>query len=240
MRIAFFWMLAITQTAWALDGNAILEQVDKNMSPKSYEGYRKLINVDPDGGRREFVLYTVHKGRDKMAALFLSPATDRGRTMLRLGDNLWFHIPNVPRPLRVGSLQSAVGGIMSNADIMRIRFSAEYDVESVEVQEGNYILSLKARGPWVAYDHLKMWVDRGRLLPVTIEAYGASGLLLKVLRFSHIKDFGDGIVRPSVVEAESPLRAGHKCVILFANFRKRNLSDEIFTVGYLPRFAELR
>ncbi|MBW2178715.1 MAG: outer membrane lipoprotein-sorting protein, partial [Deltaproteobacteria bacterium] len=49
----------------ALDGNDILLQVDRNLQPLSYEMYRKLINIEPDGKRKEFILYTVKKGQDK-------------------------------------------------------------------------------------------------------------------------------------------------------------------------------
>ena len=42
--------------AVALDGTAILSQVDKNLHPENYEMYRKLINIEPDGTKKEFVL----------------------------------------------------------------------------------------------------------------------------------------------------------------------------------------
>ena len=69
-------LLSAATNVPALDGQAILEQVDRNLAPESYEMYRKLINVEPDGKRKEFVLYTAKKGRDSMVALFLEPTTD--------------------------------------------------------------------------------------------------------------------------------------------------------------------
>jgi len=101
--------------AMALDGEAILRQVDRKLNPESYEMYRKLINIEPDGRKKEFVLFTVKKGRDKMVALFLDPPSDKGRATLRLGDNMWLYIPNVGKPIRITSLQSVVGGVFNNA-----------------------------------------------------------------------------------------------------------------------------
>jgi len=49
-----------------LSGSEILSQVDKNLQPQSYEMYRKLINVEPDGSKKEFVLYSMKKGQDKI------------------------------------------------------------------------------------------------------------------------------------------------------------------------------
>jgi outer membrane lipoprotein-sorting protein len=226
--------------AWALDGNQLLQQVDRNMEPSSYEEYRKLTNIEPDGSRKEYLLYVVKKGRDKIVALFLSPASDKGRATLRLGENMWLYIPNVGRPVRITSLQSVVGGVFNNADILRVDFSAEYNAESVEEQPDTYILALKAKSNDVAYDRLKMTVDKKTLLPGTIEAYAASGLLIKTLHYSNVKDFGGGIKRPATIETDSPLYKGYKSVMVDAQIQKREFPDEVFTLNYLPRVADLR
>ena len=226
--------------AAALDGAQILQKVDRNLEPESYESYRKLIDIQPDGTRKEYVLYSMKKGRDKLVALFLSPPSDKGRATLRIGDNMWLYIPDVGRAIRITSLQSVTGSVFNNADILRIDYGAEYNVDAAEEQKDAFLLSLKAKTGEVAYDRLKMWVDRQLLLPVTIEAYAASGLLIKTLRFKDIKDFGGGIKRPATLETDSPLHKGYKSVMLWSGLKKTNFPDEIFTLNYLPRVQELR
>ena len=233
-------LLSVSSGAFAAEAQAILQQVDRNLAPDSYEMYRKLINIEPDGSRKEFVLYTAKKGRESMLALFLDPPTDEGRTTLRLGDNMWLYIPDVGKPIRITSLQSVVGGIFNNSDLMRLEFSSEYDADAIEDQGDTYLLSLKAKTGSVAYDRLKMTVDKETTLPLIIEAYAASGLLIKTLHYKAIKDFGDGIRRPSVLETDSPLHVGYKAVMLFAKIRRREFADEVFTLNQLPRAKELR
>jgi len=240
MRYLLLAILLLAQPVLGLDGTAILQQVDRNLAPESFEMYRKLVNIEPDGRRKEYVLYTAKKGRDQVLALFLEPASDEGRTTLRVADNMWLYIPDVGKPLRITSLQSVVGGIFNNSDLMRLEFSVEYDVESIQEEGDAYILSLKAKTEFVAYDRLKMQVEKQNLLPVTIEAYAASGLLIKTLRYKDVKDFGDGLVRPGVMETDSPLYVGYKSVILFGKIQKRNFADEVFTLNYMPRIKELR
>lgn len=240
MRYLLLAILLLARPALGLDGTAILAQVDRNLAPESFEMYRKLVNIEPDGRRKEYVLYTAKKGRDQVLALFLEPASDEGRTTLRVADNMWLYIPDVGKPLRITSLQSVVGGIFNNSDLMRLEFSVEYDVESIQEEGDAYILSLKAKTEFVAYDRLKMQVEKQNLLPVTIEAYAASGLLIKTLRYKDVKDFGDGLVRPGVMETDSPLYIGYKSVILFGKIQKRNFADEVFTLNYMPRIKELR
>lgn len=224
----------------AFDGNEILQQVDRNMQPESYEMYRKLINIEPDGKKKEFVLYTVKKGLDKMVALFLSPASEKGRSTLRLGDNMWFYIPNVGKPLRITSLQSVIGGVFNNSDILRLDYSVEYDAQQITDNGESYQLDLKAKSSSVAYDRLLMQVDKNTLLPTTIECYAVSGMLIKTLHYSDIKDFGDGIFRPSVLKTDSPLNKGYTSVMVFAKVQKKELADEIFTLNYLSKVDGLR
>jgi outer membrane lipoprotein-sorting protein len=230
----------VTPLAQAATGDELLRQVDRNLQPDSYEMYRKLINIEPNGNRKEFVLYTIKKGQDKMVALFLDPPSEKGRASLRLGDNMWLYIPNVGKPLRITSLQSVVGGVFNNSDILRLDYSTEYNVTSMTTDAGQTLLELKAKSKSVAYDRLKMWVDKQAVIPVKIEAYAASGLLIKTLHYSKIKDFGGGLKRPSVLETDSPLYKGYKSIMLFSNIKKRNFADEVFTLNYLPRIESLR
>jgi outer membrane lipoprotein-sorting protein len=232
--------LIVLPAAAAMDGTQILQKVDRNLEPESYESYRQLTDIQPDGSKKVSVLYTMKKGRDKVVALFLAPASDKGRVTLRLGDNMWLYIPDVGRAIRITSLQSVTGSVFNNADILRIDYTAEYNVEATEEQKDAYLLSLKAKTDEVAYDRLKMWVDKQALLPVTIECYAASGLLLKTLHFSNIKDFGGGIKRPATLETDSPLYKGYKSVMQWSGLKKRDFPDEIFTLNYLPRVQELR
>jgi hypothetical protein len=231
-----FW----TSSALALDGNEILRQVDEKLQPDSYEMYRKLINIEPDGSKKEFVLYTVKKGHDKMLALFISPASEKGRTTLRLGDNMWLYIPNVGKPLRITSLQSVIGGIFNNSDILRLDYHKEYEVKNIIEEGDNYILDLKARSPSIAYATLKMRVDKKTLRPSIIDCYAFSGMLIKTLNYKNNKDFGGGIIRPSLLETTSPLHKGYKSIMLFAKIKNRELEDEVFTLNYLSRADELR
>lgn len=224
----------------AMDGTKLLKQVDANMQPESYEMYRKLINIEPDGTKKEFVLYTVKKGQEKMVALFLSPASEKGRSTLRIGDNMWLYIPNVGKPIRITSLQSVVGGVFNNSDILRLDYSLEYDAGALVENENTYDLELKAKTTSVAYDRLKMIIDKKTVQPLTIECYTASGMLIKTLHYSKIKDFGDGIVRPSMLETDSPLHKGYRSVMLFAKVTKKEFADEVFTLNYLSKVDELR
>ncbi|MBW2598944.1 MAG: outer membrane lipoprotein-sorting protein [Deltaproteobacteria bacterium] len=233
-------LLLLASPAMAVDGNSLLLQVDRNLNPDSYESYKKLINIEPNGKEKEFILFTVKKGKDKVAALFISPASEKGRSTLRLGENMWLYIPNVGKPIRITSLQSVVGGVFNNSDILRLDYTSEYNVEKMEDTGGEYILHLKAKTKTVAYDKLKMWVHKEKLVPVRIECLTETSMLVKTIYYKNIKDFGDGIVRPAVIETDSPLYKGYKSVMIFAKIKARELDDEVFTMTFMPNLDSLR
>ncbi len=238
--IVFLMTLLTAFPVYALDGTALLKQVDRNLNPESYDMYRKLINVEPDGKKKEFTLFSAKKGVDKVAALFLAPASEKGRSTLRLGDNMWLFIPNVGKPIRITSLQSVVGGVFNNADILNLDYAAEYDVVRVDDSGKEYLLFLKAKNKNVAYDQIKMWVDKGKKLPIKVECLTEANMLIKTLYFKDHKDFGGGIVRPAVIETDSPLYKGYKSVMIFAKIKKRSFKDEVFTLTYMPNLESLR
>ena len=235
-----FLIYFLFSPVYAIDNNQLLAQVDRNLNPESFESYRKLINIEPNGREKEFVLFTVKKGKEKIAALFISPASEKGRSTLRLDENMWLYIPNVGKPIRITSLQSVIGGVFNNADILRLDYAEEYNVEEVEDLGDEYLLHLKAKTNTVAYDQLRMWADKEKRLPKKIECLTQASMLIKTIYFKQIKDFGGGIVRPSVIETDSPLHQGYKSLMIFAGIKQREFKDEVFTLAFLPSLESLR
>jgi outer membrane lipoprotein-sorting protein len=242
--LALLAMLAaapvMASPAHALTGEEILKAVDAKLQPGDLEMYRKLINIEPNGNKKEYTYWFLRQDKDKIITLFLAPASENGRATLRLGDNMWLFIPNVGKPIRITSLQSVVGGVFNNADIMRLDYHVEYDVTELGEDAGQHLLSLKAKTNQVAYDKLKMWVEKKDNMPVKVECYSATGILIKTLYFKDVKDLGDGVVGPSVIETDSPLYKGYRSVMVSAKLKKRAFPEEVFTLNYLPRIKDLR
>ena len=201
-------ILLLLATFSLLGANDLLERVDRNLQPMSSESYKKLVNIEPDGSKKEFLLYQAKKGKEKMVALFLKPESEKGRATLRLGDNMWLYIPNVGKPIRIASMQSVVGGVFNNSDIMRLDFSAEYKVTAQKESKSEYTLTLKAKNDSVAYDKLIMTVDKKSVTPKKVVCYSSTGMVINTLIYKDIKKFAPGSVRPAVIESVSPFSKG--------------------------------
>lgn len=233
-------LLLVLATFSLLSANDILEKVDKNLQPASSESYKKLVNIEPDGSKKEFLLYQAKKGKDKMVALFLEPESEKGRATLRLGDNMWLYIPNVGKPIRIASMQSVVGGVFNNSDIMRLDFSTEYKV--IEQKESNsaYTLILKAKNDSVAYDKLIMTVDKKSITPKKVVCYSSTNMIIKTLTYKDIKKFAPGIVRPAVVETVSPFYKNYKSIMVYGKITPKSFANEAFTLDNISNVSTLR
>ncbi len=223
-----------------LGANALLEKIDRNLQPVSSESYKKLTNIEPNGSKKTFLLYQAKKGKEKMVSLFLEPESEKGRATLRVGDNMWLYIPNVGKPIRIASMQSVVGGVFNNSDIMRLDFSAEYKVTEQKEGSSEYILTLKAKNDTVAYDKLIMTVDKKSITPTKVVCYASTGMLIKTLTYKNIKEFSPGIIRPAVVETVSPFYKGYKSIMVYGKITPKNFADEVFTLDNISKVGTLR
>jgi len=206
----------------SLFASNLLLQIDKNLQPGSSETYKKLINIEPDGSS------------------FLKPVSEKGRNTLRLGENMWLYMPSVGRPIRITSMQSVVGGVFNNADIMRVDFNSEYNLVKEESKKDRFLLELKAKNDTIAYDKLLMIVDKKTITPIQIECYSSTGMLIKTLYYKDIKDFGSGIVRPSVIETKSPFYKGYKSIMIYGKITPKKFPPETFTIDNINKVDDLR
>jgi len=233
-------LLLVLTTLSLLSANELLEKIDRNLQPTSSESYKKLVNIEPNGSKKTFLLYQAKKGKEKMVSLFLEPESEKGRATLRLGDNMWLYIPNVGKPIRIASMQSVVGGVFNNSDIMRLDFSAEYKVTGQKENSSTYTLTLKAKNASVAYDKLIMTVDKKSLTPKKVVCYASTGMLIKTLTYKDIKKFAPGIVRPAVVETVSPFYKGYKSIMVYGKITPKNFANEVFTLDKISKVGTLR
>lgn len=223
-----------------LTGNEILKIIDGKLAPKNNEMYRKIINVEANGKIKEFVMYSAKKGDDKIFSAFIAPASEKGRTTLRVGDNMWMYIPAVKKPIRIASLQSVIGGLFNNSDIMKVDFALEYDAviteENLKIEDKEYYtIELIAKTEKVAYHKIKMWVEKESLLPIKYEAYTYSGLLVKIIELSDVKDFGNDVVRPAKIMTTSPLQKGAKSEMLYLKVNPKDFPDEMFILANMSK-----
>ena len=78
------------------------------------------------------------------------------------------------------------------------------------------------------------------MLSSKIVCYASSEILLKTLHFKEVKAYVDNIIRPSVIETNSPLHKGYKSIMIFVKVKPMKLKDEVFTLTFMSKLESLR
>jgi outer membrane lipoprotein-sorting protein len=134
-------------------------------------------------------------GEKKSYTEYLSPPREQGTKMLKLEDQLWIFSPETDRIIQISGhmlRQSVMGSDLSYEDMMEDPHLLNHYTGSIDGEEkfGDrtcWIITLTANTPDVAYQTQKVWVDKDRFIPLKKELYAKSGVLLKRMELSDVK-----------------------------------------------------
>lgn len=178
----------------------VLKRYDEMMAPTTFKATGTMTAHRDDGSSRTYKMTFLKGDNDKSRVWFSEPAAVRGQEMLRNGDSFWVYMPNLKRALRLASRDNFQGGDFNNADVLRANYATDYDgvVKEAEGKPDQWLVELKAKVADASYDSIKLWVLKAPLgLPVRGEYYTQSGKLLRSADFTEVRDFGNGLKRPS-------------------------------------------
>lgn len=227
-----------TEESTAVDAEELLLQVDRALHPDSCELFVTLTNQMPNGRTSRVSLYGVKGTGKKAAVLVVAPPDLLGRAILRLEDDVWMHLPG-ELEVRQSSLSHAlVGGTFNNADLLMTDFSVDYTATLLEEQTDFYRLVLTPRSVRTPYTKLIMQVDRKLLLPISVEQYGANGVLVKTVTFDEVVGL-HGFPRPVVMKTDSAMNKKYAATWRLGSIKPRTFPAEAFTKAFLPRVGTL-
>jgi outer membrane lipoprotein-sorting protein len=169
---------------------ALLEKVDNNLSSQS-RIFESSMTIHGRRSDRTLTSKSWSKGEDSALTEYLSPASEAGTKMLKLGDNLWIYTPAADRTIQISGhmlRQSVMGSDLSYEDFMDDRKLTELYHAGTLIQDTLrdtrvLVVELTAKVNDVAYPRQKMWVDPEKYVPLRQEMYARSGQLLKRIEF---------------------------------------------------------
>jgi outer membrane lipoprotein-sorting protein len=217
----------------------VLEKADQIRTPQ--EGYQVEISVSttaPGEAPADIRKYRIlSKGNENTIVQITEPAIERGQILLMKGRDLWIFMPNVSQPIRL-SLSQRLTGQVANGDLARQNFTGDYTPKILRTDtiggEPYHVLELTANDRSVTYHRVVYWVKQSNFWPHRAEFYSLSNRLLKTARYENFKP-ALGSPRPTRLVLEDALRKGEESVLDYAEYRRRDLPDRIFTKDYLQR-----
>jgi outer membrane lipoprotein-sorting protein len=232
MRRALILLLFATN-AFAADPAALLRKVDEYRNPfDSFSIDVKLTSYTKSGS--EVSRYHVSgKGSDRSLVEFTYPQSERGKSLLMLRDAMWIYMPDTSRPIRISPLQR-LAGQASNGDVARTSFTIDYNPQSVAEDGEAYVIDLVAKDPAVAYNRVKLWVDKTTYQPLRADFYVVSGKLIKRAWYREYGEMaGHRVVK--MVEIEDLLRPGNRTVMRYAALQAKDNPDRMFVKESMGR-----
>ena len=223
--IALFVVPAFAQG----DAKHILERADQFRGDwPSVVQHTRIDNYDGDTLVESADFEVSLKGENSLVR-FLS-VKNKGQTLLMRGDDMWYFLPSVARPIRITPIQRLLGNA-SNGDVARVRYAIDYEPAIVgeETIEGTRctVLELRAKRKGATYQLMRYAVRQSDAQPVRAEFFLASGKQTKTAFFQEPRIEGGHTVMTRLVIYDH-IKARSKTVMLFSGFVPRDLPDKLF------------
>jgi outer membrane lipoprotein-sorting protein len=223
----------------SIDANAIVAKADAVRVPKgSYEFDTVVTSYEGEEKKSENGYKAYVKDLEHSLVVFSSPASERGKSLLMLGDDLWIYLPNVKKPVRIPLQQRLVGDV-SNGDMTRINFAVDYNATAAGEANVNgtdcWVLDLTAKTDNKTYNKIKYWVAKADNKPVKAEYFTVSGQSLKTCTFEDFR-MEAGAVRPMKLIFQDSVTTNKKSTLVLSNMITKSLGDNMFTKDYMKTF----
>lgn len=199
------------------------------------------VTAEEDGRTNSVVMLIKARGTDILGSTVEPPGRAGSRVLIR-GGNMWFHQPDLSRPVPVSPRQRLLGHA-AYADIATTDYAGRYRARRLDdaMFDGIdcYVFDLRADSRQATYDRIKYWVERERMVGVAAEYYSASGKVLKTARLwhEHKVELPEGEIRYycSRKVMQDAVTGSSRTVIELSLPRRRDISRSTFNVNLLGR-----
>jgi outer membrane lipoprotein-sorting protein len=236
MKIIIFLILSAACSVFAGEDKSVsvIKEIEKNLAPKDFKAIYAFINYRTDGTVMNYEVRFTVKDVDNSHGFFIKPEREKGREILRQKDVIWTYIPSVGKAVRVADRESFAGGDFSNADVLRVDWSQQYEPKMTKETTNQWIIDLVAKSAEASYAKMRLWVNKKDSQPVQQFFYDSSGTLLKRLLYGSVKTFGP-ISRPARLVMENVItKQKSEMKVLEMNFGQKAPQSR-FTVDNLGK-----
>ena len=225
-----FFIVAASGAALAADGDALLHKVDSIRAPSASFTFTLKVETEGDINHEMEVSIREHT---KGLVRYTKPAKVAGRSILFVERNMWVYVPGSRRALRISPQQRVLGGV-SSADVARIVYSLDYQVDSLSEDGDNITLKLVPNGSSAAYGRVDLMVKASGA-PQQAVFFTTSGRKLKTTYFEDYRDILDEM-RPTKLRVIDHLENDEVTTMIYDNFERAETPASWYQPGNLSRF----
>lgn len=227
-----------------LTAKEIIEKADdKFYGEQSAVSEMKMTIVRPTWERTvEFKSW--NEGTDKSLTLITAPASEKGQTFLKRGNEMWSWNPSISRLIKLPPSmmsQGWMGSDYTNDDILQESSMVKdytHEIIGEETIEGRPCFKIKMvakEDAAVIWGHQVRWIDKNDFLFLKAELYDADGYLVRTETGSRIREM-DGRMIPTRLELVPEEQEGNKTILLIEDIEFNvSIPDQFFSQQNMKR-----
>ena len=222
-----------------LTPEAILRKTDEARGNLTGVRWRVELAVN-EGGRTNSQAYAVRaRGHDFLAEA-VEPLKLKGNKVLMVKGNMWFHKPDLSKPVPISQRQKLTGNA-AYGDIAATNYAQDYEPgllpDETVGDEACFVFDLKANTTKATYDRIRYWVSRDRLVALKAEYFTVSGKKFKsaVMEYANTVDAAAGERRPFISRMliKDELMTSDTTVMSFSDPMIEEIPPRLFDVNRL-------
>lgn len=214
----------------ASDSSEILKKIDAFRAPFEEFVVRVRLTSFENGRRDETALFDAYISGPEKSLVIAREHANRGMKLLYVGGDMWIHLPDTHRPLRITPMQRMMGEA-SNGDIARLSLTEDYAAEEAGLEEVDGVpcrrIVLTAVRESTPYHRVVLLVQAENYRAVRAEFYLPSGMRFKTARYEEYKPL-EGRMILTKMTIRDDLRRGRETTLEYLSFEKRTIPARYF------------
>jgi len=243
MKFLAIIFIALTQILVAQNVVDIVRKSEDLLKGVSSKGKFRMVVETPDFTRTmEMDAWWI--GNEKALIAITSPKREAGNKTLKINNELWMYLRNTETTIKVPPsmmLQSWNGSDFTNDDLVReSSLPDDYTMNIIGEEELDNTLCWKIEmhpkpSAPVVWGKLNHWIRKKDYLPTKTEFYNEKGTLMRTMRYSEIRQFGNRII-PSKWEMFNNIKKQHRTSFEYLDVQfDITISDKVFSFRELEK-----
>ena len=233
---SFLW--AVSQ---ADESSQILGKIDYFRVPYTNFLIRTRITSYEKEKVKETAVFDAYISGPEKSLVIAKDYKTKNMKLLYVEENMWVHLPNTHRPIRITPIQRLMGEA-SNGDIARVNLSGDYDVVQLGTETIEGVLCLKlqltARKKSATYHKIILYVREKDYCSVKADFFLLSGRHFKTAYYEEYKQIS-GRSTLSKMTIFDAIQKEKKTVFEYMLIEDKTLPAKYFNKNYLIHIKDL-
>jgi len=221
------------------DSAEILRKIDAFRAPYPEFIVRVRVTSYQNGRIQETGLFDAYISGPEKSLIIAREHVNRGMKLLYVREDMWVHLPDTHRPLRITPMQRMMGEA-SNGDIARLSLTEDYAAKEAGHEEADgrscrriILTAIRESAP---YHRVVLWVRAENYRAERAEFYLPSGKLFKTARYEEYRPLEGRMILTKMTLSDD-LRRGRETTLEYLSFEKKTIPARYFNKNGLVELA---